>query len=590
MKPKQSLRFAVLGGFFTVMAILIIARMVRIQVGPEREAFKEQGEVYTGELVELVPYRGKIYDRWGNLLAGNESVYEVGLNMGEVYDPNSIALAASVVLGRDYGTVLSELESAKENGLALYVLDNFGSQDEYDQLQAFIEQEKETLKQIKDPEPKDQSLQAIEFKARQQRVYPEKNLASNVLGYLNWERRSAFGVEGYFDDLLAGVEKEYWEPIDPNRAAELRKPTEGANLILTIDREIQSAMETILDAAIKANGAQAGTIVIMHPETGEILAMASAPRMNLNKFWKAGEVFGENQSFNLAIHSYEPGSVFKVITMASALDSGTVEPDTTFIDTGVIQVGGVPIYNWNGGAWGPQTMLGCMQHSLNVCLAWLSTEMGAAGFYEYLQAFGFGHKTGIELDMEATGHLKLPGDSDWYEIDLATNSFGQGISVTPVQMLMAISAIANDGQMVAPRIVKGVVDRNRQYSTSVQVTGKPIKAETAHALTQMLAVSLEEEASDAVVPGYRVAGKTGTAEIPIPGVGYSMELTNASFVGWGPVDDAQFIVYVWFEKPTSSIWGSVVAAPVFREVVQRLVVLMNLPPDSVRQSMAAPPP
>ena len=186
-----------------------------------------------------------------------------------------------------------------------------------------------------------------------------------------------------------------------------------------------------------------------------------------------------------------------------------------------------------------------------------------------------------------TGHLKLPGDSDWYEADLGTNAFGQGISVTPIQMLMAISAVANDGKMMTPRILQAVVDNNRQYNTSPQVAGTPISAETAHVLTNMLTVSLEEEASTALVEGYRIAGKTGTAEIPTP-FGYTSSATNASFVGWGPVDDPQFLVYIWLEKPTSSPWGSEVAAPVFSEIVQRLVVLMDLPPDQVRQSMAMP--
>jgi cell division protein FtsI/penicillin-binding protein 2 len=230
-------------------------------------------------------------------------------------------------------------------------------------------------------------------------------------------------------------------------------------------------------------------------------------------------------------------------------------------------------------------MLGCMQHSLNVCLAWVSDQMGASIFYSYLQGFGFGRPTGIELDTEVSGHLKLPGDFDWYEADLGTNAFGQGISVTPVQMLMALSAVANNGKMVVPRIVYSVVDRDRQYNTSVQFAGEPISKQTANTLTEMLAASLEEEASTALVPGYRIAGKTGTAEIPSP-QGYISSVTNASFAGWGPVDDPQFIVYIWIEKPTSSPWGSVVAAPIFSDVVKRLVVLLDIPPDPVRLSMS----
>jgi cell division protein FtsI/penicillin-binding protein 2 len=407
------------------------------------------------------------------------------------------------------------------------------------------------------------------------------------LGFVNQQLKGFFGVEAHFDDLLSGVEKQVWIPYDPNQAAELPTAPRGASIILTIDREIQANVERILDESVQQNGAYGGTIIVMHPKTGEILAMASQPRINLNHYDRLGDVFQEDQFFNLALASYEPGSVFKVVTMAAALDSGAVDPDTTFIDTGSIVVGGSQIYNWNRGSWGPQTMLGCMQHSLNVCLAWVATQIGASDFYNYMQEFGLGHQTGIELGDELPGILRLPGDSNWYESDLGTNAFGQGIAVTPIQMIMAISAVANEGKMVSPRILHAVVDRDRQYNATSQVAGTPISPETAHTLTEMLATSLEKEASTALIPGYRIAGKTGTAEIPTP-YGYTTSATNASFVGWGPVDDPQFIVYIWLTKPTSSIWGSVVAAPIFNQVVQRLVVLMGIPPDHTRQSMVLP--
>lgn len=588
MKTEQSLRITVLGAIFTLIGILIMGRMTRIQTEPQKDTFKQVGEIYSGETVSVIPARGKIYDRWGHLLAGNETIYEIGVNLWEDINPETIALAASVVLGSDYNEVLTALSRDASANYAHYVLDNYGTSDEVDQLLSLMDQmDSNPTSNGTSSDGKPHSLRGLVFKPHLKRVYPERRLAANVLGFVSMEPASVFGVESYFDDLLSGVAKEYWLPYDPNRALELPDSTEGASLILTIDREIQAMVEEILDAAVNQNGAHAGSIVIMHPQTGEILAMTSSPRLDINEYWRVGQVFDEENVFNMAIHSYEPGSVFKVFTMAAALDSGTVEPDTVFVDTGVIYVGGVPIYNWNRGAWGPQTMLGCMQHSLNVCLAWVSTQIGAAKFYAYLRDFGFGHPTGIELDLEVSGHLKLPGDSDWYEADLGTNAFGQGISATPVQMLMGVSAIANEGQMVVPRIVHGVVDRDRQYNTSIQIAGTPISTDTARTLTDMLTVSLEKEASTALVPGYRVAGKTGTAEIPTPN-GYSLSVTNASFVGWGPIDDPQFIVYIWLEKPTSSPWGSEVAAPIFSEVVQRLVVLLNIPPDPVRQAMSIP--
>jgi cell division protein FtsI/penicillin-binding protein 2 len=308
--------------------------------------------------------------------------------------------------------------------------------------------------------------------------------------------------------------------------------------------------------------------------------------MDLNDYPNYADTFKGSTPYNRAVSTdYEPGSVFKVLTMASALDSGAVKPSTVFVDSGSISVGGITIHNWDYGAWGQQDMQGCMQHSLNVCLTWIATQMGANVFYDYLQDFGIGHLTGVDLALEVQGRLKLPGDEDWYEADLGTNSFGQGVAVTPLQMIAAIGSVANQGQMMSPHVVRSIIQNGHQYNPVPQIISNPIRPKTARQLTEMLAASLENESSDALITGYRVAGKTGTAEIAIPGQGYSTDLTNASFVGWGPVDDPQFIVYVWLEKPQTSPWGSVVASPVFREVVEQLVILMDIPPDDVRRTL-----
>jgi cell division protein FtsI/penicillin-binding protein 2 len=218
-----------------------------------------------------------------------------------------------------------------------------------------------------------------------------------------------------------------------------------------------------------------------------------------------------------------------------------------------------------------------MKYSLNVCLASKAIELGSETYYKYLLRFGIGQLTGIDLAYEESGILRLPGDKNWFESDLGTNAFGQALAVTPVQMIMAISAMANDGQMVYPHVMRAMVTNGVQTTPPYLAVDMPVSAETAHEMTEMLSVSLEEESSVALVPGYRVAGKTGTAEIP----------THASFVGWGPVDDPKFLVYVWLEKPTSSIWGSVVAAPVFREVFTEAVRLYNVPPDEVRMNLSS---
>ena len=275
----------------------------------------------------------------------------------------------------------------------------------------------------------------------------------------------------------------------------------------------------------------------------------------------------------------------KILTLSAALDSGAIQPNTTFFDTGSIIVGGVAIHNWDGGAWGQQDITGCTQHSLNVCFAWIATQTTTDTFYNYMKRFGLGHITGIDMANETSGRLKLPGDTDWYPVDLGTNAFGQGLAVTPIQMIMAASSIANQGKMVQPHILKATIENGVVQNKTVEIVGNPISAQTAKEVNQILVNSLENEASTALVPGYTVAGKTGTAQIPVFG-GYDPYQTNASFIGWGPADDPRFMVYIWLEKPKSSTWSSEVAAPVFSEIVQKLVVLMGIPPDQVRAQLA----
>nr|MBP8048422.1 hypothetical protein [Anaerolineales bacterium] len=216
----------------------------------------------------------------------------------------------------------------------------------------------------------------------------------------------------------------------------------------------------------------------------------------------------------------------------------------------------------------------------------LSTQMGAGSFYSYMDNFGLGQLTGVDLAGEAPGRLKIPGDADWYPVDLGTNSFGQGMTATPMQVMMAASSIANHGRVVTPHALYAMMRDGRQYNVPAQFAGTPISQQTADILSGMLAVSLESEGSLALVPGYRVAGKTGTAQIPVNGF-YDSTQTNASFIGWGPIDDPRFMIYVWLERPSSSIWGSETAAPVFAEMAQKTVILMDIPPDYIRQQLVA---
>ena len=584
MNKDFSWRYSVLGALISLLPLLIVARMFTLQTSPVQVAdLKKMNEMSSVRLEMIRPPRGQILDRWGHVLAGNKTVYEVGVELDQMKNPNTIATTLHLVLGMDEAKVLGLISEGEADNLLRVVIQSNVAEDKAVLLNQLRDQMAQENAGKGKNAPSLSGLENIPFLAR---TYPEKEVGSNIIGFVSTDGGIGYyGVEGKYNNLLAGKSQDIWVPLDPNLAAQIPDTNTGADLVLTIDREVQASMEQELDYALKWSGSTAGTIVVLNPKNGEVIAMATTPRIDLNNYAQNMDRFNRDNPFDRAVSlTYEPGSVFKVLTMASALDNGSVKPNTTFIDTGVFEIGGTYIYNWNSGAWGPQDMTGCLQHSLNVCLAWVASQMGPKDFYRYMQSFGIGHLTGIDLAGEVTGRLKSPGDSDWYDADLGTNAFGQGVSVTPLQLAAAISAVANDGKEMAPHVVRSIISKGYQYDIQPTVMARPITAETAHTLSAMLTTSLVGESSDALVPGYTLAGKTGTAEIPTP-FGYTSSQTNASFVGWGPVDDPQFLVYIWLEKPTISPWGSEVAAPIFAQAVQKLVVLLNIPPDDVRHRL-----
>jgi cell division protein FtsI/penicillin-binding protein 2 len=592
MKPPFFKRYAFIFGVSILAGITIIAQLVRINYTPFASELIAKSEGYQGVTKLVYPPRGTIYDRGGHILATNQVGYELGIDLKHVIDPESIAFAvATLIDGVEYADAytMASTEQRKEEN-RYFVLSSYVSKDTIQEIENLKENYALRRKETKSIKP---SLSGLVWTPMSQRAYPEGTLASNVLGFYNYFSRETaqgvYGVEETYNRLLSGKPELVYMPNDPHLIETLPEITPGASLVLTIDREIQKMLEDSLEEALAWSGAEDGTIIVAAPETGEILGMATTPFFDPNNYWDYQKTFPGITPYNRAVGAtYEPGSVFKVITMAAALDSGEVTPDSTYSDfSGVYWVDNTwPIFNWDGGAWGEQTMLGCMQYSLNVCLVHLAIDkLGEELFYHYLQSFGFGRSTGIDLAAEANFPLRLPDNNRWVVLDLATHSFGQGIAVTPIQMVTAISALANDGKMMTPHVVRSVIDQGQQYNVHPQVISSPVSAETARTLTEMLAIALEEEASVALVEGYRLAGKTGTGEIPTE-LGYTSSLTNASFVGWGPADDPKFLVYVWLEKPTISQWGSEVAAPIFSNVVEKLVVLMKIPPDNIRLGIA----
>ncbi|HEU4758648.1 MAG TPA: penicillin-binding protein 2, partial [Dehalococcoidia bacterium] len=359
-------------------------------------------------------------------------------------------------------------------------------------------------------------------------------------------------------------------------------PQPGANVVLTIDRYIQRLAEQELDAAIKKHQATGGTIIVIQPKTGEILAMVSRPTFDLTKPDASDEskiALFRNRAIT---DQYEPGSVFKLITMSAALDAGLVGPDTPWYDQGVVHVNGWSIHNWDFSANGSQTVTQILSKSLNTGAAWLSQQLGPDRFYEYVDRFGFGKPTGIGLSGEATGRVRTPANDpdNWRPVDAATNSFGQGISATPLQMATALATIANDGLAMKPHIVREIASPAGPQAVQPEPAGQVISADSARTLRQMMGVVVKGIPKTFLdIQGYKVGGKTGTANIASPDGGYKPSAYISSFAGVAPLDDPVLAVLVKIDEPKDVPWGTVVAAPAFGRIVQAALPYLGVPPE-----------
>ena len=539
-------------------ALIIVGRLIAFQAvqGPEWAA---QGERLHILQVQDQPNRGIIYDRNGAVLAANSSDYQIGVSPNLVLDAEQMATTLAPYL----------------NIPRYELLDKLNSEQPYELLAGRVTpQVADAIRGLGYEE------QGLQIEPIPRRIYPQGQLLCHVLGYTTFDGLGSAGVEGYYQNELAGEAASAFVNISPLTEQPEVIAREGDSMVLTIDRSIQYLVEQTLQGAILEHGAQDGTIIVMDPRSGAILAMASTPCFDPNTYYQVAD---PSVFLNPATgKQYEPGSVMKLVTMAAALDSGTVTPQTTYYDSGMLQVGGVQVLTWDRGGYGETDMTTLLINSLNVGAATIATWMGPETFYTYLDRFGFGRPTGIDLMAEASGVMNHPGDELWTEAEIATNSFGQGLAVTPLQMVSAVSAIANNGVMMQPYLVQERQSANGElFVHQPTVLSRPISAETAQILSTM-AVSVVARGLDAAtVEGYTVAGKSGTAQIPVNGI-YDPVNVIASFIGWLPADNPELLVFVILNKPTSAYWGSQTAAPVFSQLVSELVVMLDIPPDTIR--------
>ncbi|MBN1318510.1 MAG: penicillin-binding protein 2 [Anaerolineales bacterium] len=557
---------------FIVLAVLVIvsglviARLIELQVIQSGEIEQEHEKIYGG-VQELQPIRGLILDRNDAVLAVTGYEYRVSAAPNQIEDSDV----------RSVASVLSTLLVTRTYNL-LPILAPAALENESSSLYAVVAPRvsSEVADAIREAE-----LPGIYLEPVPSRDYPHGRLLCHVLGWVDMDMNGNSGVEGYYDEELTGKPVTVSQYPFLHGSWQTARPHHGATLVLTIDRTIQMVTEEVLSDALVRYSAPSGSIIVMDLDDFGILAMANYPTFNPNEYYKEDPENLVNPSIS---EWFEPGSVHKVLTMASAIDSGAVTPQTTYQDTGMIEVGGVPIYNWDRAAHGTTDMITLLAKSLNVGAATLARWMGQQQYYQYAQDFGLVDYTGIDLEAEISGMLKRPGDSIWTESDLGTNSFGQGLAVTPLRELISIAAIANEGVMMQPHVVAEIRDEEQVSQFRPIITGQPISAETARTVSLMMEQAVEQEVTTASVPGYSVAGKTGTAQIAEGGIYHPTDIIG-TFVGFFPVQDPQVIVFVKIDRPQISQnerWGSTTAAPTFAELAKQLVILLDIPPDSVR--------
>jgi len=568
--PEARLRL--ISGLLVLALLPVLGRLILLQI-IERPQWDAEVETLVERSYALpVPPSGVITDRTGALLVGNQPIYDVGAEVALISDKPAAARELAPLLGRDVQDLLEDLEI---EGYRWWPLAWGVGGEAAEQLEAL----------------KAGAYYWLTLEPKWRRYYPEGTLACHTLGFVN-AQGYGFGVEAAQQRFLrpqsverTGVVDVVSNPFPEELAQGGLRAYPGTDLKLTIDRTIQAFVEGELAKAIAEYGAYGGNILVIDPRTGAILAMASSPIYDPGNYGQYAEA--QRHLFVDPIISvpYEPGSVFKVISVAAALDSGSVGPDWSYYDNGAVEYGGVVIRNSDRQAHGYQNLQGVIDRSLNVGVATLSTRhMGADLFFQYVRGFGFGRKTGIDLTGEVAGLVRLPTDWDWTDSSLATVPFGQGIAVTPLQMATAVSALANHGTMMAPYVVaERHYPDGRVVTTPVRTLGQPISRATADHVTELMGNYIANRLENAQVPGYRIAGKTGTAQIPVSG-GYDPVNVMTSFVGFGPLPDPELLILVNIDKPQNPVhlrWGTQTAAPLFQRVASRLFVLLGIPPTEL---------
>lgn len=548
---------------FIIIYGLLITRLFYLQV-IRHNFFLTKTLQQRQRTLELPALRGDIYDSQGQPLATSLPVFSIYVDPQMVKDKEAAARTLSQMFGLDYGTVASKLNSPNA----------------FQWLKRRVEvAEVEKIRQAQ--------LDYIGIVEEQKRFYPQGFLASHVLGFVGTDNEGLAGLELSLEKQLQGqsgfltMETDpFGRPLNPADRRTVA-PTVGRNIYLTVDSYIQYVAQRELSKACQKFRAQAGTAIVMEPKTGRILALSNWPDYDPNNYNKYPPVSWRNRAVG---EIYEPGSTFKVITVSCALEQKTVTPETVFNCPNEIRVGGWPIGEAHDaiGGHGQRTVMEIVQDSLNVGAAQIAMTMKPARFERSIRQFGFGQRTGIELPGEEKGWV--PSGSGWSASTPATIGFGQGISLTPLQLITAVASIANGGNLMKPTIIDRIVGPNFFYSAPAASQGQTVSPATTALVRQMMELVVTKGTGTVVrIVGYQIGGKTGTAQIPVPGGrgGYLQGHHIGSFVGFLPLADPQIAILVVVADPAlGTHYGGEVAAPAFRDIAWELIRYLNIPGEA----------
>lgn len=567
---------------FTAVSLVLFGLIIRlgwIQI-VRGEKYKELANKYQTRDIPIPAKRGIIYDRNGKELAISASTNTVWVHPNEVEEPEKTAAVLSSILELDEETVLKKIKTSQ------YIV----------KIAPYIDDER--AKAIRA-----ERLKGVSVSEDNKRFYPYGNFAAYILGHTTDDNKGMAGIELEYEKYLSGIPGRWIKNTD-GAGRQLSFSTEkyhqaenGLNVVLTIDEVIQHFAEKAVQNALEVNKAKRVSVIVTDVKTGEVLAMAvkpdydpNSPRtpldeelkkqmetMDQEKQLEAWYAMWRNPIIN---DTYEPGSTFKLLTTAAALEEGVVTPQSTFVDNGYIMVAGQRIRCWR---WynphGHQTLVEAVQNSCNPVFVELGQKMGVETFYNYLDGFGVSDITGIDLPGERKSLMYSVNNVG--PVELATISFGQSISVTPIQLVNAVAAIANDGKLMKPRIVKELTDDegNVVHRFEETMVRQVISEKTSKIMREMMeAVVADGSGSHAYIPGYRVGGKTGTAQ-KVVGKGYAQGLYVSSFVGIAPADDPKLAILAIVDEPQGfSTYGSTTAAPIVKEVLEETLRYLDIKP------------